>query len=126
MTRASGVSATVELRAIPFIAGAQELAEQGVAPGGTHRNLESLEPDVTWDDSVTEIQKLLLADAQTSGGLLISVPESSTRSSLRRPGAARRPDSCGNRVNIRVPRARTAVRRFTLLPDEPFTNSESS
>ncbi len=78
MTRASGVSASVRLGAIPFIPGAQELAEQGVAPGGTHRNLDSLEPDVLWDDSVTDIEKLLLADAQTSGGLLISVPESST------------------------------------------------
>jgi len=78
MTRASGVSATVNLNAIPFLDGSRELAEQGVAPGGTHRNLESLEPDVSWDDSVTDIQKLLLADAQTSGGLLISVPESST------------------------------------------------
>ena len=78
MTRASGVSATIELGAIPFIPGAQELAEQGVAPGGTHRNLESLQPDVAWDDSVSDIQKLLLADAQTSGGLLISVPDSST------------------------------------------------
>lgn len=80
MTRASGVSATVELGAIPFIPGSQELAEQGVAPGGTHRNLESLETDVTWDDSLTDVQKLLLADAQTSGGLLISVPDSSTES----------------------------------------------
>ncbi len=77
MTRASGVSANVELGAIPFISGARELAEQGVAPGGTHRNLESLESDVSWDDSVTDIEKLLLADAQTSGGLLISVPDSS-------------------------------------------------
>ena len=78
MTRASGVSATVELGTIPFIPGAQDLAEEGVAPGGTHRNLESLEPDVSWDDTVTDIQKLLLADAQTSGGLLIAIPESST------------------------------------------------
>ena len=82
MTRASGVSANVELGAIPFIPGARELAEQGVAPGGTHRNLESLGPDVTWDDSITDIQKLLLADAQTSGGLLISVPDESTDSLL--------------------------------------------
>ena len=82
MTRASGVAATVELDAIPFIPGARELAEQGVAPGGTHRNLESLDPDVTWDDSITDIQKLLLADAQTSGGLLISVPDAATDSLL--------------------------------------------
>ena len=82
MTRASEVSATVNLNAIPFIQGSRELAEQGVAPGGTHRNLESLEPDVTWADSVTDIEKLMLADAQTSGGLLISVPSEATESLL--------------------------------------------
>ena len=82
MTRASGVAASVELNAIPFIPGVRELAEQGVAPGGTHRNLESLEPDVTWDDSITDIEKILLADAQTSGGLLISVPDAATDSLL--------------------------------------------
>ena len=82
MTRASGVGATVELDAIPFIPGAKELAEQGVAPGGTRRNLESLAPDVTWDGSVTDIEKVLLADAQTSGGLLISVPDAATDSLL--------------------------------------------
>ena len=76
MTRASGVSATVELGRHPFhLRHARNWPKQGVAPGGTHRNLESLEPDVTWDDSITDIQKLLLADAQTSGGLLISVPD---------------------------------------------------
>ena len=78
MTRASGVGATVKLGAIPFIPGAKELAEQGVAPGGTHRNLDSLQADVCWDDAITDIQKLLLADAQTSGGLLIAVAKSHT------------------------------------------------
>ena len=77
MTRASGVGATVRFGAIPFIPGAKELAEQGVAPGGTHRNLDSLQADVCWDDAITDIQKLLLADAQTSGGLLIAVSDSS-------------------------------------------------
>ena len=78
MTRASGVGARIEFGAIPFIPGARELAEQGVAPGGTHRNLESLAADVSWDESITDIQKLLLADAQTSGGLLISVADAAT------------------------------------------------
>ena len=82
MTRASGVAATIELNAIPFIPGARELAEDGVAPGGTHRNLDSLANDVAWDDLITDVQKLLLADAQTSGGLLISVPSESTDSLL--------------------------------------------
>ena len=78
MTRASGVGATLDFDAIPFIPGASQLAEDGVAPGGTHRNLDSLQPDVSWDDSITDVQKILLADAQTSGGLLISVPQDKT------------------------------------------------
>lgn len=73
MTRASGVSARVSLGALPFIEGAVALAESGIAPGGTHRNLQSLEGDVVWDAAITDVQKILLADAQTSGGLLISV-----------------------------------------------------
>ena len=78
MTRASGVGASLSFDAIPFIPGAAQLAEDGVAPGGTHRNLESLDGDVSWDDSIADFQKILLADAQTSGGLLIAVPEDST------------------------------------------------
>lgn len=82
MTRASGVGASLSFDSIPFIPGASELAESGVAPGGTHRNLDSLEADVAWDDSITDVQKILLADAQTSGGLLISVSEDSTAALL--------------------------------------------
>ena len=78
MTRASGVAASISFDSIPFIPGAAQLAEDGVAPGGTHRNLDSLQPDVSWDDSLTDVQKILLADAQTSGGLLISVADEAT------------------------------------------------
>ena len=77
MTRASGISAEIRFSDIPFIPGATELAESGVAPGGTHRNLDSVQKDVTWDDRITDVQKILLADAQTSGGLLIAVPQNS-------------------------------------------------
>ena len=82
MTRASGVSARVSLGALPFIKGAVALAESGIAPGGTHRNLQSLEGDVVWDDAITDVQKILLADAQTSGGLLISVRPDKTAALL--------------------------------------------
>ena len=78
MTRASGVAASISFGSIPFIPGAAQLAEDGVAPGGTHRNLDSLRADVSWDDSITDVQKILLADAQTSGGLLISVADEAT------------------------------------------------
>ena len=82
MTRASGVGATLSFDAIPFIPGATQLAQDGVAPGGTHRNLDSLQADVAWDDSITDIQKILLADAQTSGGLLIAIPDERTAALL--------------------------------------------
>jgi selenide,water dikinase len=44
-------------------------------PGGTRDNLAFVEPHVDWDEGISEVQKLVLADAQTSGGLLIAVPQ---------------------------------------------------
>ena len=75
MVRASNVAAQVQFHRVPVLPGAWELLEQGVAPGGTRRNLDSVGGTVDWDDGLTESQRLLLADAQTSGGLLMSVPE---------------------------------------------------
>jgi selenide,water dikinase len=74
MVKGSSVAAEISLSALPVLPGARELLEQGVAPGGTHRNLSSVEDVVTWDESLTDNDRLLLCDAQTSGGLLISVP----------------------------------------------------
>jgi selenide, water dikinase len=74
MLRASGVSATLSTDAVPLLDGAAELAAAGFIAGGTRRNLEDASPDVVWDDELTELQQLLLCDAQTSGGLLIAVP----------------------------------------------------
>ena len=74
MLRASGVGAEVSASAAPVLPGALELLEQGVAPGGTHRNMAGVDDYVDWDDAVTDNDRLLLCDAQTSGGLLISVP----------------------------------------------------
>ena len=75
MLRASGVSAQLSASVVPVLPGVAELLEQGVAPGGTHRNQAGVEDYVDWDKSLTDNDKLLLCDAQTSGGLLISVPE---------------------------------------------------
>ena len=49
------------------------LIEQGFVPGGSKKNLENVAPYIDFADSVTEAQKVLLADAQTSGGLLLSI-----------------------------------------------------
>ncbi len=74
MVKGSGVAAEVNLAAIPVLPGTRELLDNGVAPGGTHRNLSSVEDVVTWAESLTDNDRLLLCDAQTSGGLLMSVP----------------------------------------------------
>ena len=77
MTSASGLGAVIEMASIPVIEGARDLLRQGMAPGGTERNLRFLEhrEAIEWDARVTEEEKLLLCDAQTSGGLLISIAE---------------------------------------------------
>ena len=69
----SGVRARVRVSDVPVIEGVSELLEMGIAPGGTHRNLESLDGVVDWHADITEQTRILLADAQTSGGLLIAV-----------------------------------------------------
>ena len=75
MVKGSGVGARIALNDVPLIPGARALAEQGIAPGGTRRNLDSLRDSVVWDAEIPDPLKVLLADAQTSGGLLISVSE---------------------------------------------------
>ena len=74
MVRGSGVAAEITLAGVPVLPGVRQLLANGIAPGGTHRNVSSVADVVTWGDGLTEEDKLLLCDAQTSGGLLISVP----------------------------------------------------
>jgi selenide,water dikinase len=73
MVAASGVSATVSAAAVPLIDGARELGGAGAVAGGTARNLEWLADKVRWAPEIDEVTRILLADAQTSGGLLIAV-----------------------------------------------------
>ena len=75
MLRASGVGAEIRASAAPVLPGVEELLAKGVAPGGTHRNEAGVADYVEWDGSISENERLILCDAQTSGGLLISVPE---------------------------------------------------
>ena len=88
MMRGSGATAVLEASAVPVIPGTRELLEQGIAPGGTHRNLDSMEGKVGWDDSLTDNEKLLFCDAQTSGGLLISLPAAKSDQLLQELNAA--------------------------------------
>lgn len=73
MTVGSGVTAQIEAKSVPLIEEAISLASAGVVPGGTENNLEYVSPYVSWDGSISKVMKIVLADAQTSGGLLIAV-----------------------------------------------------
>lgn len=73
MVEASGTGALISANAVPVLDGARALAGQGAVPGGTARNLEWLSDKVRWAPETDEITRILLADAQTSGGLLIAV-----------------------------------------------------
>lgn len=72
LVRASGVGAEVAIGSLPLLEGARELAERGVIPGGTQRNLEAA-TNVTWAPDISATERMIAADAQTSGGLLLAV-----------------------------------------------------
>jgi selenide,water dikinase len=73
MLMASNVSAEIEAAAVPLLPGARELAERGAIPGGTKRNREALGAQVKIANEIPEPIRVLMFDAQTSGGLLIAV-----------------------------------------------------
>jgi selenide,water dikinase len=70
LCRASGVTAVLDAAAVPYLPGARESYGEGYVPGGSRRNLDWVRPHV--DASVGEDELVLLADAQTSGGLLVA------------------------------------------------------
>ena len=70
LARASGVTAVVDAAAVPYLDGARESFAQGYVPGGSRRNLGWVRPHL--DAAVSEDELVLLADAQTSGGLLLA------------------------------------------------------
>jgi selenide,water dikinase len=73
MVKGSGVCAEINLNQVPTLPGTWELLEQGIAPGGTSRNRDSVADTVRWHPDLSDNDQLLLCDAQTSGGLLMSV-----------------------------------------------------
>ncbi len=75
MADASGVALRLYLPSIPFLGGARKYAEAGNFPGGSVENKMYLNDRVQFEETIDEYNQLLLFDAQTSGGLLIAVPE---------------------------------------------------
>jgi selenide,water dikinase len=73
MVQGSGVSARIRINHVPVLGGVRARVREGIFPGGTRKNLEFYGSHVDWAEDVEETDRLVLADAQTSGGLLISV-----------------------------------------------------
>jgi selenide,water dikinase len=94
MTAGSGVDAEIDHARLPLLPGAEEFATEGTVPGGTRNNYEFVSPHVTWGERVPEVRRLLACDAQTSGGLLVALPENESDEALRRLHAAGVRDAC--------------------------------
>jgi selenium donor protein len=78
IVRGSGVGARVWSRRVPLIEGTRDLAERGLIPGGSRRNLDAVSQHLRRASTLSEVDQLILADAQTSGGLLIAVDQERT------------------------------------------------
>jgi selenide,water dikinase len=80
MLRGASIGARLWVDAIPFFAGARELAAAGAVSGGSSKNLAAAAATTRFADAVAEGDRIVLADAQTSGGLLVAVaPEKCDR-----------------------------------------------
>ena len=75
MAEASGVALHIDYAKLPFVSGARKYAETFTFPGGASDNRLHFGPQVTFDPSIDEAGQMLLFDPQTSGGLLLGVPQ---------------------------------------------------
>jgi selenide,water dikinase len=73
MARGSSATLSVDMNALPLLADAATLAQQGCVTGASHRNWASYGESVTLPDDCSDWQRHLLTDPQTSGGLLVAV-----------------------------------------------------
>jgi selenide, water dikinase len=72
---ASGTSAIFSVSALPLLSQARRLASEGVAPGGSRSNVRAMRARASFGEGVSEDDVLLACDAQTSGGLLVALPQ---------------------------------------------------
>lgn len=83
ITKASKVEAEISLKEVPILEHTWDLiVKHQVVPGGTKQNLDYIRDDVQWDAEISEHDKYILADAQTSGGLLICCPKNEAKDLL--------------------------------------------
>ncbi|SEP60905.1 selenophosphate synthase [Piscibacillus halophilus] len=86
MAKGSQVSLEISYQDVPVIHGTKKLAEKGSIPGGSKANLKWLSQNVSFDPAFDQIDQLILSDAITSGGLLISMRESEAEQYIKEFG----------------------------------------
>lgn len=98
MARGSGVTTELDTASLPFMEQTEELASFGLIPAGTYRNRDHCACRCTVADSADELRATLVFDAQTSGGLLLAVPEPRVQEACERLAALGEPAAIVGRV----------------------------
>lgn len=93
LMEASRTTARFSLGKIPVVPEARAIARRGIAPDGSRKNFRNLRPKTAWTGRWSDDDFLLLADAQTSGGLLVCVPEGRGESFAARCRASGAPET---------------------------------
>ncbi len=93
MAKGSGVSIRIDAASVPVIGNVIELIDMGCIPGAAFRNLEFTQNDCAFEKSVDYNHKMLLLDAQTSGGLLICTPQEKAEAILKELKSSKYPES---------------------------------
>lgn len=70
----TNVSCEIDASRVPLIDEVEELVMAGAVPGGTRNNMEYVNPEIHWPEDIPEYLKIILCDAQTSGGLMVALP----------------------------------------------------
>ena len=79
MTQNNDLSANINFKKVPFLDEVSSFAKKDIIPGGTRKNLKFYEKNINFDKSISKYQQLMIADAQTSGGLLISTNKNNAK-----------------------------------------------
>lgn len=114
MLPASGTGARVWLDQIPVLEEAWGLAARECVPEGSYNNLRHLRPAVTWAPEISPAARLILCDAQTSGGLLLAVPPERSSGLLAALAAAETPAAAIVGEIVEAPQGRIYVERSTF------------
>lgn len=89
-----GISIQIDFESVPLLPGTSELAQAGIVPGGSKANHRWIQGDVMYRENLEEWQQLILCDAVTSGGLLVSLSEDEAAEYVNRLRSKGNKDAC--------------------------------